>query len=269
MQRAADALFEQRNENKNYKQKLEEKEFMLSLSPLNQNRIFLLLDPNNRAEYWQYFCSYDEELRRNDGLVYFIRDFYRAAAYKVDEWSQDLIDLTCQLKDTLLVIIDRLDRLKESYLDDLVDVDNAQFALDEALLAIPDLSKRRTQAAAPADPDLSEDDEGPQRDDGEEFGPEVEERLLRICRDNIISRNVSIRGIFKIESKASDILVNPYFMKKTMKDVCGMDVSFREISWFINKSMKVMVKKLQMRGVLGQEIGMPGYVRARYQTMML
>ena len=30
-----------------------------------------------------------------------------------------------------------------------------------------------------------------------------------------------------------------------------------------------MFKKLQMKGVLGQEIGMPGYVRARYQSMML
>ena len=29
-----------------------------------------------------------------------------------------------------------------------------------------------------------------------------------------------------------------------------------------------MRKKLQLKGVLGQEMGMPGYVRSRYKTMM-
>ena len=48
-----------------------------------------------------------------------------------------------------------------------------------------------------------------------------------------------------------------------------MDVPYREISWFINKSMKQMLKKLQLKGVLGQEMGMPGYVRSRYKTMMM
>ena len=75
------------NAHKNYKQKLEEKEFMLNLSPLNNNRIFLILDSKNKAEYWDYFCSYDVQLRRNDGLIYFVRDFYRATAHKVEEWS--------------------------------------------------------------------------------------------------------------------------------------------------------------------------------------
>lgn len=97
----------------------------------------------------------------------------------------------------------------------------------------------------------------------------MEEKILRICRDNIISNNCTIRDIFKIESKASDILVNPYYIKKKMKDVCGVDVPYREISWFINKSMKQMLKKLQLKGVLGQEMGMPGYVRSRYKTMMM
>ena len=82
------------------------------------------------------------------------------------------------------------------------------------------------------------------KEEGEEFGPAVEERILRICRDNIISNNSSIREIFKIESKASDILVNPYYIKKKMKDICGVDISYREISWFINKTMNQMLKKL-------------------------
>ena len=54
-----------------------------------------------------------------------------------------------------------------------------------------------------------------------------------------------------------------------MKDVCGADIAYREIAWFVNKMMIQMLKKLQLKGVLGQEMGMPGYVRSRYQSLML
>ena len=66
---------------------------------------------------------------------------------------------------------------------------------------------------------------------------------------------MSIRGIFKIDSSASDVLVNPYFIKKQLKTVCGLDATFKEISWFVDKTMKQMLKKLQMKAVMGQEIG--------------
>ena len=55
---------------------------------------------------------------------------------------------------------------------------------------------------------------------------------------------MSIRGIFKIDSSASDVLVNPYFIKKQLKTVCGLDATFKEISWFVDKTMKQMLKKL-------------------------
>ena len=106
---------------------------MLNLSPLNQNRIFLLLDSHNKGEYWDYFCSYDVELRHNDGLIYFVRDFYRAVSPKIDEWSQELLEITVKIKSNMLKIIDKLDRLKEAYLETLKDLDNVQFALDEAI----------------------------------------------------------------------------------------------------------------------------------------
>lgn len=95
------------------------------------------------------------------------------------------------------------------------------------------------------------EDEDRGYDDEKNFGPETEEKILRICRDNIISNNSTIREIFKIESKASDILVNPYYIKKKLKDVCGVDVTYREISWFISKIMQQTLKKLQLKGVLG------------------
>ena len=43
-------------------------------------------------------------------------------------------------------MIDKLDQLKENYLDNLVDLDNVQFALDEAFTAIPDLTSRVQKA---------------------------------------------------------------------------------------------------------------------------
>lgn len=82
---------------------------MIGLSPLNQNRVIPMLDNKNKAEYWEYFCSYDVELRRNDGVIYFVRDFYRAIAYKVNDWSTELVEITIKLKATLLSIIDKLD----------------------------------------------------------------------------------------------------------------------------------------------------------------
>ena len=63
-------------------------------------------------------------MRRNDGLVYFIRDFFKAVASKIDDWSEELLDIAVELKAKMLEIIDKLDRLKESYADNLVDLDN-------------------------------------------------------------------------------------------------------------------------------------------------
>ena len=63
-------------------------------------------------------------MRRNDGLVYFIRDLFKAVAPKIDDWSEELLDIAVELKAKMLEIIDKLDRLKESYADNLVDLDN-------------------------------------------------------------------------------------------------------------------------------------------------
>ena len=145
----------------------------------------------------------------------------------------------------------------------MIELGNIQFALDEASLKIPKLGRVRMGLAGD-----QEDIEHLNSED-DECSPDVEEKILRIIRDNIIANNSSVREVFKIESKASDILVNPYFVKKRLKDVCGLDMPYPEISKFVNKSMQVMMKKLQIKGVLGQEMGMPGYTRARYKTMIL
>lgn len=74
-----------------------------------------------------------------------MRDFYRATASKVNEWSEELVEITERLKASILEIIDKLDRLKETYLDNLIDLDNVQFALDEAINAIPNTKNLRNK----------------------------------------------------------------------------------------------------------------------------
>ena len=75
----------------------------------------------------------------------FVRDFYRTISYKLDDWCDDLVEITGKIKETLLLIIDKLDRLKETYLEDIIDIDNIQFALDAAVLAIPELTQRKVK----------------------------------------------------------------------------------------------------------------------------
>ena len=82
-------------------------------------------------------------MRRNEGLICFVRDFYRAVAYKVEEWCDDLLEITLKIREEMLIIIDKLDRLKDSFSDDLIDIDNVLFTLDSAVLAIPDLTRRQ------------------------------------------------------------------------------------------------------------------------------
>ena len=68
---------------------------MNSLSPLNQNKFFPLLDPSDKSEYWIYLCSHDESNNQYEGLILFIRDFYdsvRDVPHR--EWSDELISVT-------------------------------------------------------------------------------------------------------------------------------------------------------------------------------
>ena len=184
-------------------------------------------------------------MRRYEGLICFVRDFYRSIAYKVDEWSDELLDITINIRDEMLMIIDKLDRLSQSYSHDVKNNDYVLFSLDSAVLSIPDLSRRQRRGMISHNDLITMANDDRMEDEEEElFGQDVEDRILRICRDNIISTNLTIRAIFKIDSSASDVLINPYFIKKRLKDVCGLDATFKEISWFVDKSMKRMLKKL-------------------------
>ena len=68
---------------------MEEREKMIKLSTLNQSRPFpFLKHPKNSIEFWEYLYYFDKEIDCADGLLYFIRDFYRVASLESTEnWS--------------------------------------------------------------------------------------------------------------------------------------------------------------------------------------
>ena len=141
LKRVSEQMFELANENKNYKQQLEEKDFMMNLSPLNQKRYIEFLDSKDKAEFWHYFCSFNVELNKNDGLIYFVRDFFIEAGGKVDDWPPELLDICQNMKESILKMMDKLDQMKENYLDTLIDIDYIFYALDEAINALPSSQK--------------------------------------------------------------------------------------------------------------------------------
>jgi hypothetical protein len=63
------------------------------------------------------------------------------------------------------------------------------------------------------------------------------ENIMVITRDFIISKNLSIRDGFGIQSLTQDVLVHPYFIKRKIKDICGNDVNFHDIELLVRKIM--------------------------------
>jgi hypothetical protein len=121
---------------------MEEKDLMSKLSPLNQNRPFpFLKNPKNEVEYWEYLYNFDKELDCDDGLLYFIRDFYKVASLESnDEWSDELKEITIKLKQTILTVVDSLYNLKATYGTAIIEIKAMMHAFDMALKNIPDVT---------------------------------------------------------------------------------------------------------------------------------
>lgn len=49
---------------------------------------------------------------------------------------------------------------------------------------------------------------------------------MRITKDYIISKNLTIRQAFEIETLKQDLNVHPYFIKYRLKNICGQEVDF-------------------------------------------
>jgi hypothetical protein len=60
----------------------------------------------------------------------------------------------------------------------------------------------------------------------EDMGEETVEKLVRIIRDAIIAKTNSLREMFNIKSVAIDLQMQPYFVKRKLKDICGNDATF-------------------------------------------
>jgi hypothetical protein len=69
----------------------------------------------------------------------------------------------------------------------------------------------------------------------EDMGVETIDKLVRLIRDAIIAKTNNLREMFEIKSLAIDIQMQPYFMKRKLKDIVGNDATFIEIEWFVRK----------------------------------
>lgn len=79
--------------------------------------------------------------------------------------------------------------------------------------------------------------------DDDQLDEDIKEKILRYTRDFIIAKNLTIRIAFGIDSLKQDIILHPYFVKHKLKEICGQDVSFKEIEMLVRKLMILSRKK--------------------------
>ena len=90
-------------------------------------------------------------------------------------------------------MIDALDTLKDSYQGNIIDLENILFNLNDAVQNIP-MSKKKKES----NKKIEIEDEGDEED--EPIDEEIREKILRFDRDFIISKNMTVREAFDIES---------------------------------------------------------------------
>ena len=90
-------------------------------------------------------------------------------------------------------MIDALDTLKDSYQGNIIDLENILFNLNDAVQNIP-MSKKKKES----NKKIEIEDEGDEED--EPIDEEIREKILRFVRDFIISKNMTVREAFDIES---------------------------------------------------------------------
>lgn len=111
----------------------EEKEMRIGLSPLNTSRPFPFLEEKNLIEYWDYLCSIDKETGKAEGLLIFIADLYKILITRRPFWSDELRMITGKLYDALMTMTDKLHLLKDTYLQNIIPIEEIMFALSEAI----------------------------------------------------------------------------------------------------------------------------------------
>ena len=71
------------------------------------------------------------------------------------------------------------------------------------------------------------------------MGEETTEKMVRIIRDSVVAKMVNLRDLFDIKTTSVDVQVNPYFIKRRIKDIAGSDATFKEIDWFVRKLIQM------------------------------
>lgn len=107
-------------------------------------------------------------------------------------------ECTIQLREKLFEIIEKLDDIAQTYLTMIMDLDLIFFAIDQAIMAIPNL--KIYARANPRQRQIMIANRFSLFDEHEDMGEETVEKLVRLIRDAIIAKTTSLREMFDIKS---------------------------------------------------------------------
>lgn len=89
------------------------------------------------------------------------------------------------------------------------------------------------------------------------------DKILRIVRDYIISKNCQIKEAFHIKSIQTDFLMKKFDFKKILKEIAGTEATFEEIEKSIQYFVQFSKDQQQERKIMQVEIGQEGHIKSR------
>jgi hypothetical protein len=85
---------------------------------------FPLIDENNKHEYWDYLTKYNKSRDKADGLLHFVRDFYRGVKLHKPKMEKEITEVTVKIRETLSEMSDNLNKLMDTYKDYMIEMED-------------------------------------------------------------------------------------------------------------------------------------------------
>ena len=121
------------------------KELKSRISNLRQAKPHPLVNDQDYSEYWKYLSQFKKSQGKADGLLHFIKDFYRNIRKTKFKMNREFVDITNKIKETLSRMSDDLHSIYEKSRDNLIDIDQIIFYINEAIASIPQVKKNKNQ----------------------------------------------------------------------------------------------------------------------------
>ncbi|CDW72551.1 inositol-triphosphate receptor [Stylonychia lemnae] len=228
-----------------------------------------LINDLDFSEYWNYLSRYQKSTNRADGLLHFIRDFYNTIKRSKHRMSTSLITITAEIKEILIKMSDDLHSVLEKGKQNLIDVESIIYHINEAIASIPKLNIPKGGFKHDQGEDneaqlMTEESQMNELDDSKMLDIRMaSDKILKIVRDYIISKNCQIKEAFGIESISNDEYISKFLLKKKLKDIAGTEASFEEIDKAITYFVDFSKEQEQERKIMQVDIGQEGHIHPR------